>query len=179
MYRATLHAGFFFGFLPVLILFCTITPTAGQQMQVTDAASAPYTPGNLIPNVFLGEGVEVVNVVFKGAPPAVGYFSNGLQAVGLERGIVLTTGAVESDLTLPFTHFGCDGTGGNFAGVQALLSVQQFDTDLAQLSSGTFWDLTTYTITFVPTADTLRFRYCFASEEYPEYSCSQYNDVFG
>jgi gliding motility-associated-like protein len=36
-----------------------------------------------------------------------------------------------------------------------------------------------YTISFIPNADTLRFRYCFGSEEYPEYACSQFNDVFG
>ncbi len=147
-------------------------------MQVTDAASAPYTPGNLIPNVFLGDGVEVTNVTFKGEPVSVGYFSGGQQAVGLERGIVMTTGAAETDLTAIPTRYGCESLGQNFAGIPVQYT-QQFDADLAQLSAGTFWDLTTYTITFIPTADTLRFRYCFASEEYPEYSCSQYNDVFG
>ena len=40
-------------------------------------------------------------------------------------------------------------------------------------------DAATYEITFIPTSDTLRFRYCFASEEYPEYGCSDYNDIFG
>ncbi|MEL7421949.1 MAG: choice-of-anchor L domain-containing protein, partial [Bacteroidota bacterium] len=32
---------------------------------------------------------------------------------------------------------------------------------------------------FIPVNDTLRFTYSFASEEYPEYVCTQYNDVFG
>ena len=36
-----------------------------------------------------------------------------------------------------------------------------------------------YEISFIPTSDTLRFRYVFASEEYPEFVCTSTNDVFG
>ncbi|MBK7946535.1 MAG: choice-of-anchor L domain-containing protein [Flavobacteriales bacterium] len=32
---------------------------------------------------------------------------------------------------------------------------------------------------FIPTGDTLRFRYVFGSEEYPNYTCGSVNDVFG
>lgn len=32
---------------------------------------------------------------------------------------------------------------------------------------------------FIPTGDSISFRFVFGSEEYPEYVCSQYNDVFG
>src|SRR4030095_438410 len=31
---------------------------------------------------------------------------------------------------------------------------------------------------FVPIGDTIRFNYVFSSEEYPSFSCTQYNDVF-
>ena len=35
------------------------------------------------------------------------------------------------------------------------------------------------TITFIPSGNSLEFSYVFASEEYNEYVCSQFNDVFG
>jgi len=177
MTRTTFSILFPFRFLPVFLLMSGYT-LSGQSLQVTDAATTPFTTQNLISNVFLGDGVEVTNVAFTGQPVSVGYFNGGQTAVGLERGIVLTTGVVETDLTASPILIGCDALGTSFAG-ETVQSFQQFDTDLALLSTGTFWDLTTYTITFVPTADTLRFRYCFASEEYPEFSCSQFNDVFG
>jgi hypothetical protein len=40
-------------------------------------------------------------------------------------------------------------------------------------------DVAVYTITFVPTQDSILFRYVFASEEYPDFVCSPFNDVFG
>jgi hypothetical protein len=32
---------------------------------------------------------------------------------------------------------------------------------------------------FVPTGDSLQFRYVFGSEEYTSYTCADYNDAFG
>ena len=39
-------------------------------------------------------------------------------------------------------------------------------------------DVAEYTIRFIPTGDTVAFRYIFASEEYPQYVCTDFNDVF-
>ena len=69
---------------------------AHAQLQVTDGATDPYTPTNLITDVFLGEGVRVLNVQFNGTPLAVGYFSGGQGPIGIDRGIVMTTGLAEA-----------------------------------------------------------------------------------
>jgi gliding motility-associated-like protein len=145
-------------------------------LQVTASNTPPFTPQNLITNIFLGDGVEVTNITFNGEPAAVGYFTGGTQSIGIERGIVMTSGAVESTGGI-FGTVGCNETGLDFASTDN--GVLLNDPDLAALTTSDLNDLAVYTITFIPTADTLRFRYCFGSEEYPEYSCSPYNDVFG
>lgn len=144
------------------------------QMEVTDAATAPYTPENLITNVFLGEGVEVTNFQFDGDPQAIGFFQNAEDAIGIERGIIMTTGQAVSTNTVP----GADGIGNQFASSGATPNIGA-DADLTALDPQPNNDIARYTISFIPTSDTVRFNYSFASEEYPEFACSSFNDVFG
>lgn len=177
MSRATLSPLSSLLLISVITFLMSLT-AKGQSLQATDAATPPFTPANLISNVFLGEGVEVLNVAYKGEPVSVGYFSGGTASVGLDRGIVMTTGVVETNPAALPARIGCTENGKDIA--STLLSLfPQNDPDLAVLSADLLYDITTYTITFIPTADTLRFRYCFASEEYPEYACSEFNDIFG
>ncbi|MEM7161163.1 MAG: OmpA family protein [Bacteroidota bacterium] len=58
-------------------------------------------------------------------------------------------------------------------------SIKKADIDLTQEVGGfpTF-DARVLEIDFIPTADTLYYRYVFASEEYDEFVCSRFNDVF-
>jgi gliding motility-associated-like protein len=156
----------------LLTLF--LAPLRAQFLQTTDAATPPYTPQNLISNVFLGDGVEVVSIQYNGVASAVGYFSGGTQSVGIERGVVMTTGRAFGNST---TSFGANGQGSMQSSVDNLSTA--FDADLAMQTTSGLNDVAVYTITFIPTSANLQFRYCFGSEEYPEYACSQYNDVFG
>jgi len=143
-----------------------------QPLEVSNAP--PITPENLITNIFLGDGVEVLDVQFQGMPGAVGLFRNGDDEIGLGRGIVMSTGFASST----FGQVGVDAPG--IAQSNAETSGEATDPDMRALSrTANINDLVAYTITFIPISDTLRFRYVFASEEYPEYVCSEYNDVFG
>jgi gliding motility-associated-like protein len=144
------------------------------QMQTTAANVSPFTPQNLISNVFLGSGVEVNSITYNGDPIAVGYFTNAQSVIGIDRGILLTTGRANG--TTP-AGFGANADGGDFASNDN--SGGNNDPNLGPLSTEALRDVAAYTIVFTPTSDTLRFRYCFASEEYPEYACSAYNDIFG
>ncbi len=143
-----------------------------QPLEVTN--SAPFTPENLITNVFLGEGVQVLSVTYEGANKAVGFFKNGQSHIGIDRGLVMTTGAAVTQAG----DVGVESNGGTQAAVDNPDNVT--DPDLASIAGGNSTnDISKYTITFIPISDTLRFRYAFGSEEYPEYACSSFNDIFG
>ena len=176
MNRATLVP--YYAFLFSLFSLGTALQLAAQNMQVTKANTAPFTPNNLITNIFLGDGVEVLNVSFSGQPTALGYFTDGTQAVGLQRGIVMSSGLTETANPL-LGQYGCTENGNVFANNNLLGYLPGFDADLSPLATDELYDITSYVITFIPSSDTLRFRYCFASEEYPEFACSEYNDIFG
>ena len=149
-------------------------------MIVADAQYPPYEPEALIREVFLGNGVEVIDVDYAGERVALGYFENGGSAVGIERGVVLTTGR--------------SATQGSDAGVAAA------NEDFAQFDNGSsvrdpnleqivpylkpggdvnIHDVARYRITFRPKGDRVSFRYVFASDEYPQFVCSEANDLFG
>ena len=152
------------------------TSIAAQDMEISDATTPPLTPENLITNIFLGDGVEVLDVVFEGDPLSIGYFTKGEAEVGIERGIILTSGrAASANCTTPI---GANCVGNQFSSFDNASGAA--DPDLSTIANGSsIFDVAKFTITFIPTSDTLRFKYVFASEEYPEYACSSFNDVFG
>ncbi len=141
------------------------------QLDITDGATAPFNPQNLVENVFLGSGVEVLSVQYQGDPKAVGFFSGANGNIGLERGIIMSTARVNS---IDTPNNGSDDVGADDA-----TSGGSIDDDLAMIATDVLEDVARYTIKFIPAADTLRFRYVFASEEYPEFVCGGFNDVFG
>ncbi len=155
------------GLLGSLFICCLLANNAFAQIEV-EPTGALFTPENLISNVFLGDGVEVTDITYNGDDLAVGYFTNGMDDVGIDRGIVMASGFA----TTAATANTAGGTSGNTDGY----SGDPYLNGLTTLGTN---DVSFYSITFVPTADTLRFKYTFASEEYPEYACSSFNDVFG
>lgn len=157
----------------ILIGICIVLSSVNVygQLNVIDANTPPYTVDNLIRNVFLGSGVEVTNIVYEGDKSAVGYFDGGASNLGgLEKGIVLSTGFASN---LKNENVSLDDEGEQTSNESVV------DADLDGLATGNLKDIAKYSITFIPTSDTLRFRYVFASEEYPEFICSEFNDVFG
>lgn len=157
------------------IVLCGITTDIfSQPLQITGATSSALTPQSLIQNIFLGEGVEVSNITYNGDNVAVGYFTGGQGAIGIERGIIMTSGRAQTQ----GGNLGGDADGSDFA--SNLNNGGSTQPNLAPLVGALgLNDVSSFSITFIPTSDTLRFRYCFASEEYPEYACSSYNDIFG
>jgi len=156
-----------------LIVLSLTLPASAIYAQLDVTNSAPITPENLISNVFLGDGVDVISITYEGDSRAVGLFTNGEDDIGISRGIVMTTGRA-------VTQGGQNGA--NAPGTSdASVPTNSFanDADLASISGEGINDVCKYTIQFIPTNDTLQFTYSFASEEYPDYVCSDYNDVFG
>lgn len=140
---------------------------ANAQLVVSNSTVPPYNPVYLIEDVFLGTGVDVLNVAYTGDPTAIGYFNGTNSNIGINEGLIMTTGsanlAVGPNIS-PST--GAANTGGS-------------DPDLASIAGVAVLNASVYTINFIPYNNTLTFRYVFGSEEYDEFVCSGFNDAFG
>lgn len=154
-------------YLLALIAASTALVVQGQ-LAVTNA----QTPQQLVQDVLLGGGVTAFNITYNGAanPPAGqpgrGSFTTANSNLGLAAGVILSTGQV-TDAANPETFFASNA---NNTGS---------DADLVALSGQNINDRSVLEFDFIPTGDTLRFRYVFASEEYPDYVCTNFNDAFG
>jgi len=143
------------------------TRSYAQPIAVSQASTSQQVQ-DYVQNVLLGSCVTASNITFVGTPGAAGTFNGAGTALGLQGGVILTSGragnAVGPD------NANSLGTGNGGAG----------DPDLRILASNfQTYDAAILEFDFVPQSDTLRFNYIFGSEEYPEYVNSGYNDVFG
>ncbi|MBL7951628.1 MAG: gliding motility-associated C-terminal domain-containing protein [Flavobacteriales bacterium] len=133
-----------------------------------------YTPAALVNDILVGQGITVSNLTFNGAPAntindQIGAFNGSTSNIGLNDGIVLATGRV----------VGVTGSNQNSSlTVSPSAPVNVADPDLALIETMQRC-VAVLEFDFVPTGDSVSFRFVFGSEEYPEYVCSQYNDVFG
>jgi gliding motility-associated-like protein len=136
----------------------------------------------------LGQGVTVSNVTITADPRSTGFFNNiSGTNIGLDSGIVLTSGNAKTTPLLvgldgnnvlqAYTIPGNSGSGA-FANL-ATLAPGDNDLDaLIQAQSLTTFDATILEFDFIPTGDSIKFRYVFSSEEYPEFPCTGVNDIF-
>ena len=115
----------------------------------------------------VGPGVTIANVQFTGAADARGTFAfTDPNVVGTAQGVLLSSGNAH-DVVGPNTQdsFSTDWTNPG-------------DADLDTLSGFTTFDAAVLEFDFTPTANQVSFQYAFASDEYPEFVNTQYNDVF-
>jgi hypothetical protein len=118
--------------------------------------SAQGTPDSL-----LGPGVSKVTDSTTGSAQQWGHVDGFVPG---KKTWVLSTGLVSDAV----------GTPDQFASTDLGLPG---DPDLTALAGYSTHDATSYQVTVIPSASTLHVRYVFASEEYPEYVGSQFNDV--
>ena len=147
--------------------------------QITVSNSAPYNTANqLINNVLLGGGVSANNTSMFGDAIQIGFFNGGNTNLGLDSGIVMSTGDIAD---LDPTSFGGGNTPMNTNTDPDLLNVANSVPPLINqpfFVSGIF-DVATIEFDFIPTSDTVSFNYVFGSNEYLTWVNSEYNDVFG
>ncbi|WP_298222605.1 choice-of-anchor L domain-containing protein [Flavobacterium sp.] len=134
------------------------------------------TPGQLVLNTFLGENLSVSNIKFNGSAAnaqtvrdQIAQFSDASAALSCEQGLILSTGKVNAALGPNNTSSVNLPTATPFTG----------DADLALISGAQVNNVCKLEFDFVPNGDTVLFEYIFASEEYPEFVNSQFNDTFG
>jgi gliding motility-associated-like protein len=132
------------------------------------------TPQSLVQNVLLGSGVSVSNIVFTGQTEAISKFIATGTNLGINEGIVLTTGTTKNN------SFGPQGPNNQAnAGIDNGALGNPLLTNI--IGSSTY-NAALLEFDFIPYSDTVRFKYVFGSEEYPEFAPpnnSAYNDVFG
>lgn len=119
-----------------------------------------------------GAGVSISNVSYAGDDRALGGFAGMQAALGLDSGVVLSTGKV-MDLPGPHQDTKESPTNTKLGGGS--------DADLAKLinSSMRLFDAAALEFDFVPRASTVSIDYVFGSSEYRDFVNDKYNDVFG
>jgi len=158
----------------------TATPTATDTTTSTDTPTSSPTPGtpstvtplgassvDLLAQSIVGSGITSYGAVtYRTATNTVGFFSGGMDSVGLDSGIVLSTGLVACASGVTMTNT-CD----NRLGLVG-------DADLTALQAGNAtFDASALEFDVVPGGNNLRVSYVFTSEEYNQW-VSQYQDVF-
>jgi hypothetical protein len=147
----------------------TIEPAEALTINVTNDA-------NVLADTILGPGIELISRPrYIGANTAAGTFAGGLAAgIGIESGIILTSG--DANLALPpNTSDGITGNN-NLPGDPDLDALLQEERGAADVNT---YDAAVLEFTFRTRGGNLFFKFVFASDEYNEFTNSQFNDVFG
>ncbi len=153
-----------------------------------------YTPEQLVRNIFINGGGSscgtegnVSNVKYTGqnwdqatqqwlsVQRPLAYFSNG-DSLGMSTGLLLGTGIVNAADSMD-EELNAEGPNRSPGGMGGGASVP-LDPDLKYI----FSNITTVSqleFDFVPLTSEISFDYIFASDEYPEFANSDYNDIFG
>ncbi len=163
----------------ILTLSLTFSYSAFAQLVINPAQAQ-----NLVEDVLVGNGVEILNVNSTGDAAQIGVFNSGNTVnLGIDYGVIMTTGnLINQNDPAGFDYLGAPANSGTISSANDF-GVQN-DPDLNQILTGFGAPAETNNIAviefdFIPSGDSLAFNYVFASEEYDGYVCSQFFDVFG
>ncbi len=148
-------------FLFVLLCLSTTYHTYAQL-----GVSSGSTAEEMVATI-LGDGVTVTNATINCPGESGGIFDNGNTTnIGTDAGILLTSGSV------------FNAPGPNISDVSSTNNNAPGDADLDALSDNLTNDACVLEFDFIPTGTSISFDYVFASDEYAEYFCSSFNDIF-
>ncbi len=163
IYRGGGKSGFQFSKFISVLLICIFSRADinAQPLVITQS-----TNSQALAQLLAGPGVTISNYTLTCAANGSGTFTNNSSNLGINGGVVLASGRVS-----------------NIPNNASVFASTQFtatgDAQLSTLTGGTIYDPCILEFDIVPQGPLLKFDYVFASEEYPEWVCSQYNDVFG
>ncbi len=140
------------------------------------SANAQVTVGNtltveeLVNEILLGEGVVATNITYNGITADSVYIQVGTfdmddddSVFPIDNGLIMSTSTIDIVNVNPST-----GVIPNFS-----------DPDLVTIAGQNINNAAVIEFDFTVAADSVKFNYVFASNEYPSFTCSSYNDVFG
>ncbi|MEZ5173962.1 MAG: choice-of-anchor L domain-containing protein [Bacteroidia bacterium] len=150
------------------ISMCVVLLFAGwsyASAQLVTTGSGTVSANALVSNI-IGSGITFSNAQYTGKPVAVGTFNGTASNIGLPGGVIITTGHINV------------APGPNNNGGATFSNNGPNIPELETLANSTTYDGAILEFDFVPQSDFVSFRYVFASEEYNEYVCSEFNDAF-
>ena len=145
--------------LSAVLLFC---PVVKSNAQVT---VVPNQTALALAQRLAGPGITILNPTLTCPTAANGNFTVVSSNLGLDSGIVLTTGRAVS----------VSGNAGTNASTN---NGAPGDPQLATLARSTTYDACRLEFDLIPKGDTVSFDYVFGSEEYNTSTCGPYNDAF-
>ncbi len=162
-----------------LFICLGLSPKSSLAQLAVDNAPPYNDPVYLVEQVLLGFGLVVTNVTFNGSTvlptgadaDMIGYFNGSGSNIGISAGVIINTGNIN------------DAPGPNDSGSDGIDNMTPGDPDLDILASinqpTSTYNAAVLEFDFETVTDGISFRYVFASEEYNEFVCTQFNDVFG
>lgn len=141
----------------------------GQAAAQNLTINTGLTPAQYVYNfVDTSGGLTVSNIIYSGAPAAIGNFTNSAQVPNFDMasGLILSTGDVN------------DAPGPNSSGSITTNNGTGSDPQLQTISSN-INDAAFLQFDFVPQGDSISFNFIFSSDEYNEFANSSFNDAFG
>lgn len=166
-----------------ILIYCMITvcclPFAKAQVASDEMQNISVTsvigedPYDFILRSLVGSGVRVFNVQFNGSSDTISqnqigiFHSNEFHGFAMDSGIVMTTGSIQLAPGPNMSTLACDPEYNYYS-----------DPEISSVVSGRVCGCSTLDFDFVSLTDEVSFSYTFASEEYPEFVCSSFNDAF-
>lgn len=144
------------------LLFLAFNKKISAQLNVNSSVS----PSQMV-SALIGQGATVSNVSINCVTGAYGTFTSSGTNLGINNGILLTTGSATGAIgpnnttsSVDNWYYGPDG-------------------DLATIEPLATNDPCIFEFDIVPQCNSLQIRFVFGSEEYPEFVNASYNDAFG
>ena len=143
------------------------------QNNITVASAVGQDVNDFVDSALAGKGVYITNAKFSNTSgpilsDQIGVFqANGFTGFSMDSGIVMTTGNIA---VAPGPN--------NLTSASQPITGYYSDAELAPIATSSINGCATLDFDFVGLTDMISFMYTFASEEYPEYVCSNFNDVF-
>ena len=148
--------------LPACILVLPLHESSAQLL-VSDTIPAV----KLVRDHFLGTSANITNIKVRGVPRSIGFFDGRTSNIGIDQGILMTTGHARA------------AAGPNVEpSITSYSGAPEHDSDLVALLAGRTYDICALEFDVIPTRAKVSFDYVFASEEYEEFVGSLYNDGF-
>lgn len=177
--------------LKIIASLILVAQVSFAQLTVTPSSN---TAGNTLQdlvNSLVGDGVVVQNIVCNQTQTSNHYGkfdyvttpAAPFGPMGIKDGILLCTGqATQASIVGTAAQDVASALLGNGMGDTSSTQGDNYLRRVLQTSGSTSTvinNVVSIEFDVIPSADTIAFKYVFASEEYPNFACSQFNDIFG